>query len=61
MSHYGRRPDPRWFTVVAEKNLASESMQFESSTEVHVFAINESDAMKKVRAEFRFFKLRVVA
>lgn len=61
MMRYGRRPDPRWFIVVAERNVSSENMQFESSTEVQVFAADESDAMKKVRAEFRFFRLRVAA
>lgn len=48
-----------WFTVTATRTVCSEMMQFESSTEVQVYASDELDAMRKVRAEFKFFRLTV--
>lgn len=52
--------EPRWFVVVASREVDSDSMQFQSSTDVRVFATSETDAMRKVRLEFRGFHLRVL-
>lgn len=50
----------RWFTVVAEKRINSKTMQFTASVDVQVLALNETDAMHKVRAEFKHYHLRVL-
>lgn len=60
INHKLRPEQPRWFTVIASREVSSESMQFSSSTDVSVLALNDSDAMKKVRLEFPKFYLRVV-
>jgi hypothetical protein len=44
---------------VATREVSSETMQFQSSTEIAVFAADQNDAMRKVRPEFRGFHLRV--
>lgn len=48
-----------WFTVVATKEINSETMQYVASVEVNVFAENETHAMRKVRPEFKDWHLRV--
>jgi hypothetical protein len=61
MNPWKRPPHPRWFTVSATRTVCSENMQFDSRTEVQVYAISEQHALRAVRLEFKNFHLSVVA
>lgn len=57
---YQKPAAPRWITVLATRNVHSETMQFESSTIIQVLATDDHHAMRTVRPEFRNFHLRVL-
>ena len=49
----------RWFTVTATKSMNSQYVQYDAVVTIQVYAISPSDAMKRVRPDFRFWHLEV--